>query len=52
MFVLEAVIYCAYLERFGDKPLKNSYFIFYALVANTVSFGVGLAVANILPGIF
>lgn len=52
VFVLEAVIYCAYLERFGDKPLKNGYFIFYALVANTVSFGVGLAVANILPGIF
>jgi len=52
VFAVEAVIYCTYLERFGDKPLKKGYFIFYALVANAVSFGVGLAVANILPGIF
>lgn len=50
--VLEAILYCAILKKVSEPPKGNWYYILYALTANAVSFGAGLIVASILPGIF
>ncbi|MBQ8504509.1 MAG: hypothetical protein IJ491_09590 [Clostridia bacterium] len=47
VFALEAAIYCARL-----KSKKKSRNILYALTSNAISFGVGLWLAHIIPGIF
>lgn len=47
VFALEATIYCA---RLKDK--KKSRNILYALTSNALSFGLGLWLAHIIPGIF
>lgn len=45
-------VYCMFMNKWADKPKKKWFYIIYALVANGVSFGVGMLVAQMLPGIF
>ena len=52
VIAIEAVIYSTFMKKFTDKSKPIWLYVLYAFVANTVSFGVGIAVANILPGIF
>ncbi len=51
VFAIEAVLYCTILKKVSEKK-KNGYYVLYSLAANTVSFGVGLWLARIIPGIF
>ena len=52
VFAIEAV-FCSVLRRkLADTEKPVWFFVLYALTANAVSFGAGLAIANILPGIF
>lgn len=52
VIVLEAVLYSVLARKLTDKAKPMWFYVIYALVANAVSFGAGIAVANILPGIF
>ena len=52
VFVLEAVLYCAFMNKYSRKPRKKWFYILYALIANGVSFGAGMAAAQWIPGIF
>lgn len=52
VFVLEAVIYCALMNRFSEKTKAKWFYWVYALVANAVSFVAGIYIAQVLPGIF
>lgn len=52
VFSMEAVLYCVFMNKISDRTHKNSFYIVYALVANTVSFVSGIFIANIFPGIF
>jgi len=52
VFAIEAIIYTRYIGKFTEKPVKKGKAIVYAFVANAVSFGVGICIANILPGVF
>ncbi len=51
VFAAEAVIYLFGFKKldFKQKKIKT---VLYALVANTVSFGAGLGLAHLIPGIF
>ena len=50
--VMEAVLYTFLMKRYTDAAKTPRFYAVYALVANAVSFGAGLAVAHLLPGIF
>ena len=50
--VMEAVLYTFLMKRYTDATKTPRFYAVYALVANAVSFGAGLAVAHLLPGIF
>lgn len=52
VIAIEAVVYCIFMNHLTDQPKKKSFYILYALVANAVSFAVGLLLARVLPGIF
>lgn len=52
VFVIEAVIYCKLMNKWSEKTKKNWFYIVYSLVANAVSFGLGIFIAQLLPGIF
>ncbi len=52
VFAIEAVLYTVLMNKLADRARSARYYTVYALVANAISFGVGLVVANILPGIF
>lgn len=52
VFAIEAVVYCVYIKRISEQPKRNWFYVVYALVANILSFGAGIVVAHILPGIF
>lgn len=52
VFAIEAVLYTVLMKKLTDKEKPSWFYVVYALVANTVSFGAGLVIANILPGIF
>ncbi len=52
VFAIEAVLYTVLMNKLTDRARSARYYTVYALVANAISFGVGLVVANILPGIF
>lgn len=52
VFAIESVLYCVLMKKLTEHPKRNWFYTVYALVANAVSFGAGLAIANILPGIF
>ncbi len=48
---IEAALYCTILKKVSEKK-KNWYYVLYALVANAVSYGVGLYLAIAIPGMF
>lgn len=50
VFLLEAGIYWWYLRRHPQEQKLHP--VLYALCANAVSFGVGMAVSRFVPGIF
>lgn len=53
VFLIEAVVYSAFLHKYSStKPTKKWLVPLYALSANAVSFGIGLYVAYLTPGIF
>lgn len=52
VFVTEAVIYSAFLNKLSDKPKKRGIAVIYALVANACSFAAGLALSKIIPTVF
>ncbi|MGM9684491.1 MAG: hypothetical protein ACI3XQ_12915 [Eubacteriales bacterium] len=52
VFAIEAVLYSILMNKLTDKVKPAWFYVVYALVANAVSFGAGLMIANILPGIF
>lgn len=52
VFAIEAVVYCLLMNKWTDKPKKKWFYVAYALAANAISFGSGMAVAHIFPGIF
>lgn len=52
VFALEAVVYCAWMNKFTEKTKKKWFYVMYAFVANATSFVAGIFVAQLLPGIF
>ncbi|MBQ8210067.1 MAG: hypothetical protein IJZ35_05750 [Clostridia bacterium] len=52
VFAIEAVIFSYSLHRVTDKQIKKYVPAVYALIANALSFGTGLLIAHIIPGIF
>lgn len=52
VFVIEAMLYSRILKKNSEKPKQKWFYWLYALIANAVSFGAGIVIAQILPGIF
>ncbi len=52
VFAVEAVLYSLFLRKAADKKKTVWFCVVYALVANAVSFGAGLVIAHLIPGIF
>lgn len=52
VFAMEAILYCVVMKKISEKPKKNWFYVLYAFLANAASFGAGLLVAQMLPGIF
>lgn len=52
IFAVEAILYCKVLKKNIENKKANWFYVLYAFVANAVSFGAGLLVAQIIPGIF
>lgn len=52
VFALEAAVYCGLLKKNSDKPKKTAFYVIYSLVANAISFGSGLLISHLIPGIF
>ena len=52
VFMIEAILYCIILKKVSEQPKKNWYYTLYAFVANALSFGAGIILARILPGMF
>lgn len=52
VFVLEGCFYAAVLKRLKADPERKLHPWLYALTANAVSFGAGLLISHLIPGIF
>lgn len=52
IFVIEALIYALFLPRLSKKSCRRSVAVFYSLVANSLSFILGLYLSNVIPSIF
>lgn len=52
VFTVEAVLYWDLIPRYAQKPTRRGVAVLYALIANAASFGIGLWLANVIPGIF
>lgn len=52
VFAIEAIAYAVLLKKFSGKEQKLVKAVGYALVANAASFGFGLWLAHVIPGIF
>ena len=52
IFAIEAALYTAFMKKLTGKEKPVLFYGTYSLVANGISFGAGLIIANILPGIF
>lgn len=50
--ILEAILYCVWMKKLCTRPKKNGFYLVYSLSANAASFGAGLLIAHLLPGIF
>ena len=52
VFAIEAALYTACMKKLTGEEKPVWFYGAYSLVANGISFGAGLIIANILPGIF
>lgn len=52
VFIYEAVVYSAFLDRFSDKTKGRKLCVIYALTANVCSFAAGTALAKLFPMFF
>ena len=52
VFAIEAILFYHLLDKISIKQKPKWLAVVYALVANTVSFGAGMMIAECLPGIF
>ena len=52
VFAIEAVLFYRLLNKISNKQKPKWFAVVYALVANAVSFGAGMMIAEWLPGIF
>lgn len=52
VFALEATLCAILLNRFSERKRHPALAVLYALVANALSFGAGLGLAVVIPGIF
>ena len=52
VFLIEAVLFGALMNRWSEKARTRRFYALYALVANAVSFGAGMVIAYLVPGIF
>ena len=52
VFAIEATLYTAFMNKLTGKEKPVLFYGAYSLLANGISFGAGLVIANILPGIF
>jgi len=52
VFVVEAILYTAYLRKLSERKLPGWKPFVYALTANTAAFVLGLVLAYWIPGIF
>ncbi len=52
VFIIEAVLYCAFFKKYAETPPEKGITVLYAFVANAASFGLGYWLAKIIPGIF
>ncbi len=53
VFIIEARSYSIFLNKYSSTESTNRWLIpLYALTANAVSFGIGLYIAYMIPGIF
>ena len=50
MFVIEGIVYSAYLKRHPQEKQLRPWG--YALVSNGLSFALGLWLSHVIPGIF
>ncbi len=50
--VIEAVLYCLFMNKWTQRKRTKTYFITYSVVANTVSFVAGLILSKLIPGAF
>ncbi len=51
IFVIEAILYCRWMNRLCERQRGKWFYIEYALVANMASFAAGALVVQFLPGI-
>ena len=51
VFAVEAIAYSLYIKK-KQLDVSKKKAILYALVANALSFGAGLGLAHLVPGIF
>lgn len=52
VFAVEAVLYAVFIPKFSKEHEKKRRPVLYSFTANTASFGLGLLLAHIIPGIF
>ena len=52
VFAIEAILFYHLLDKISIKQKPKWLAVVYALVANAVSFGAGMMIAECLPGIF
>ena len=52
VFAVEAVIYSVLLRKISEKGKPVWKCVVYALAANAASFGAGMCIAHVIPGIF
>lgn len=52
IITIEAVTYTVYLRKHSETEIPKWKPIIYAIVANAASFGIGLMLVNVLPGVF
>lgn len=50
--IVEAILLLVFLNKLSEKPKERWIMITYTVLANAASFGLGLCLANWLPGIF
>lgn len=52
VFLTEGILCALLRKRFEEKPRRTGFYFLYSLAANAASFGFGLWLARLLPGIF